>query len=113
MDNIWTTALLSNFYMTFDSGPTEHRLSSSEYGTIGIVIVAVIALIIAFAVIGSMKRKLNTARKLTNAQNYVKPHSLYLTVQEDRFLYTTETRHRVAQPNGSHGPAGGPMQKGR
>ena len=113
MDNTWITALLSNFYMTFDSGPTEHRLSSSEYGTIGLIIVAALALIIAFAVIGSMKRKLNTARKASNAQDYVKPHSLYLTIREDRFLYTTETRHRVAQQNGQQGPGRGPMQKGR
>ena len=113
MKNTWITALLSNFYMTFDSNPTEYRVSGSEYGTMGIIIVAVIALIVAFTVIGSMKRKLNTAKKATNARNYVKPNSLYLTVREDRFLYTTETRHRVAQQNGSHGPGRGPMQKGR
>ena len=113
MTNSWITALLSDFYMTFDSDSTDYYLSDSEYGTTGIIVVATIALIIALAVVSSMKRKLNTAKKISNAQNYVKPHSLYLTVREDRFLYTTETRHRVAQQNGSHGPARGPMQKGR
>ena len=77
-------------------------------GGFGLLIVAAIALIVAFAVVGSMKAKLRTARKQQGAAHYMRANSLDLLVRQDYYLYTNEQRRRIQQPQN-----GQPMQKGR
>ena len=77
-------------------------------GGFGLLIVAGIALIAAFAVVGSMKAKLKTARQQHGAAQYMRANSLNLFVRQDHFLYTSEQRRRIQQPQN-----GQPMQKGR
>ncbi len=63
----------------------------------------VIAVVIAFTVIGSMKAKMNTARKKTHAVNYLDGDSLNLRISNDRFLYENTTRTRKSQSSSSGG----------
>ena len=81
---------------------------SSENGSMGILIVLLIALVIAFAVVSYMKAKLQTAKKRHNAADYVQRNSLNLFVRQDHYLYTSEQRRRIQQPQNRQ-----PMQKGR
>ena len=85
-------------------------LPQGEGNATGLLIVAGIALVLALAVVGSMKAKLKTAKFQSDAAGYGLNETFQLSLREDRFLYTTETRHRIAQQNNN---TRAPMQKGR
>jgi|GEM_PF-6229037 len=92
------------------SGWTQSSSAEIRPETIGLIIVALIALLIALAVVNSMKAKLKTARHQGNAANYMRSNSLTLQVRQDHYLYTTEQRRRIPQNQNANR---GPMQKGR
>jgi len=68
-------------------------------------IVAVIGLIIAWAVTASMKKKHNTIRTAAAACNY--QQNFNLTERQDIFLYSNTTRVRIPEPTSSSGGGGG------
>jgi len=71
----------------------------------GVFVVAlIIALIVAWAVVASMKRKHNTIRTAAAAQNY--QHGFNLTERQDIFLYSNTTRVRI-ETESSGGGGGG------
>jgi len=95
-------------------GNEEYGYGNEEYGygyessfyfngTIFIV-VALIGLVIAFAVVGSMKKKHNTIRTAEVACNY--QLSFNLTERQDIFLYSNTTRVRKPEPT-THTSSGG------
>lgn len=116
MKTLLLLGLLSNFVPDYEADPqyyyqAEDTLTRGEANGIGLLIVAALSLIIALAVVGSMKAKLKTARHRQDADDYIRRNSLSLIVREDRFLYQTESRRRIetrSQPQGR-----GPIQKGR
>ncbi len=62
---------------------------------IGLLIVIVLALIIAFVVLNSLKAQLKTAKNRADAANYIREGSFELHVNQDRFLYETTQRRRI------------------
>lgn len=71
--------------------------AEAESGGIGfpIFIVIIIALIVAFIVLSCLKAQMKTAKHENLAMNYVRDGSFKLDVQQDLFLYQTETRQKV------------------
>ncbi|MDR2753845.1 MAG: TPM domain-containing protein [Oscillospiraceae bacterium] len=83
-----------------------------NYAPYILVITFVAALTVAWLVVASMKRKLNTAHARHEAQNYMQPGTFRLTQQQDLFLYSNTTRIRRPDPvdtnsSGGHGFGGG------
>lgn len=62
---------------------------------VGLIVVVVVALLVAFFVTASMKAKLKTATRQSHAANYVRKDSLVLDIKSDRFLYKTEQRRKI------------------
>ncbi|MBP5155558.1 MAG: TPM domain-containing protein [Clostridia bacterium] len=71
-----------------------------------LIIALVIALIIAFIAVNSMKSKLTSVKFADSANNYVRPGSLNLTESRDTFLYSAVTR-TVRQTESRSGGGGG------
>jgi len=69
------------------------------------ILVALIGLIIAFAVVSSMKKKHNTIRTAAVAQSY--QQNFNLTERQDIFLYSNTTRIRLPDPPTTSGGGGG------
>ena len=65
-----------------------------------------IALVMAWLIVRSMKRKLNTARPQAAAMNYMTQGSFRLTQQQDIFLYSNTTRTAKPQQTSSGGGGG-------
>ena len=65
-----------------------------------------LALLIAWLAVRSMKRKLNTARPQAAATSYMTQGSFRLTGQQDIFLYSTTTQTARAQESSSSGGGG-------
>ena len=63
---------------------------------IGVVVCFILALIIAFVVIGILKGQLKSVAAKTEADSYAGPDALTLTHQDD--VYTHTTRERVYSP---------------
>ena len=93
-------------YVLEEAGDAARTVLGSGVGRV--LIAAGVALLIAFLVVGRMKAKLKTARFRTDAADYVRKNSLLLSVRQDHFLYSTEQRRRIEQPQNRQ-----PMQKGR
>ncbi len=64
--------------------------------TVPLILAAIVALIISLVITGSMKAKMNTARKKTQAQNYIRQGSFRLDQSYDRF--TKEYTEREEKP---------------
>jgi hypothetical protein len=62
-----------------------------------IIMLAILALITAFAVVGSMQAKLKTASRRQSAENYVREDSFDLKVKQDCFLYKDIERKKIEQ----------------
>ena len=62
-----------------------------------ILILAILALIVAFAVVGSMTSKLKTAAHRSTASGYAEDNKLRLRVNKDHFLYETTTKKKIEQ----------------
>lgn len=60
-----------------------------------LLIAAVIALIAAFATIGSLTAQLKQATHQSAAGNYIRRGSFDLSIQYDRFLYENTTRRKI------------------
>ena len=69
------------------------------------VIALILALIIAWAVVASMKKKHNTIRIAAAAGNY--QHGFNLTERQDIFLYSNTTRMRLPEPTTTSSSGGG------
>jgi len=69
------------------------------------IIVALIGLVIAFAVVGSMKKKHNTIRTAAAAQSY--QQNFNLTERQDIFLYSNTTRVKIPDPPTYNSGGGG------
>ncbi len=61
-------------------------------GAMWLVVVAVPSLILAFIVVGCMKRKLKSVRPQPGANSYVRPGSMNVAYARDIFLYSHVTR---------------------
>ncbi|MCR5484505.1 MAG: TPM domain-containing protein [Clostridiales bacterium] len=86
----------------FDVGNTYK--TSGSYVSHELIAVG-IAVIVAFLVTNSMKNSMKTNRKKTEASNYVKPGSMYISESFDRFSYRNVSR--VAKPESSSSGGGG------
>jgi len=90
-----------DYYYGGDYG-SGYAYSGGFYFNMGLfIVVSLIGLIIAFAVVGSMKRKHNTIRTATTAQSY--QQAFNLTERQDIFLYSNTTRTRLPEPATSSG----------
>ena len=69
----------------------------------GLITVGIFALVIAFIMMRSKVRKMNTAVKSDYASNYMKPGSLNLTNSQDLFLYSHTSRVRIQTESRSSG----------
>ena len=76
-----------------------------------LLVALAIGAVIGFIVVTSMKAKLKSVRFQPEANNYLKPGSLNVTLAEEHFLYHTVTRTARPKNNsssgGSHGSGGG------
>lgn len=70
-----------------------HLMEQLGSGTM--LIAAVIALIAAFAVVGSMTAKLKQAFSRSGAEDYIRDNSFELNARSDQFLYATTTRRKI------------------
>lgn len=83
-----------------------------------LIISLLIALIIAFIVVGSMKKQLTSVKFADQANDYVRPGSLNLTESRDTFLYSAvtrtvrETESRSGGGGGSHTSSSGSSHGG-
>ncbi len=90
------------FGSAFAAGEVAETAAKESVFSVGfapILIVVVIALIIAFIVVGNMKAQLKTARHKTEASDYVRPGSFNLSVKQDYFLYRNVERRRIENTN--------------
>jgi len=62
-----------------------------------------VPLIIAFVVCSGWKSKMETAVEARCADQYIPAGGFNLTVQQDQFLYRTETRTKIEKPPSSSG----------
>lgn len=62
-----------------------------------LLILAILVLIAAFAVVGSMQAKLKMASHQQSAANYVREGSFELKVKQDCFLYKKVERKKIEQ----------------
>ena len=58
----------------------------------GVIVCFLIALVIAFIVIGVLKSQLKSVEIKTRADGYMGSDALKLQVREDRYTHTTKTR---------------------
>ena len=73
---------------------------------IWILISIAVGVVIAFIVVGSMKRKLHTVNMQAAANNYLKNGSLNITESNDIFLYSNVTKTAKPQDNDSNSGSG-------
>lgn len=71
-----------------------------------ILISIAVGVVIAFIVVGSMKRKLKTVNMQAAANNYLKDGSLNVTESNDVFLYSNVTRTPKPKDNDNDGGSG-------
>lgn len=76
---------------------------TSFFSLLRLVVALGIGALIALIVVGSMKAKLRSVRFQPEANNYLKPGSLNVTLAEEHFLYHTLTRTARPKNNGSGG----------
>ncbi len=81
----------ATFVLTSDSYDEDYDDDAPNY-FLAIVFGVVGGIIIAFVVTGSMKAKMNTARKKREAADYVRSGSFMLAQSYDRFLYENTTK---------------------
>lgn len=95
----WTlsTALLLTFAQIAraEAEPMERVASIFAIPGAYLLLLAILALIVAFAVVGRMKAKLKTATKKAYASQYIREGSFDLRIQSDRFLYETVQRRKI------------------
>jgi hypothetical protein len=94
----WTlaAAMLLRFGRAAAEGEAAEQAASifaiqGEY----LLILAIIALIVAFLVVGHMKAKLKTAARQVYASRYIREGSFDLAIQSDRFLYEDVNRRKI------------------
>jgi hypothetical protein len=104
-----TTALLLSYAQIAraEAEPMERAASIFAIPGAYLLLLAILALIVAFAVVGRMKAKLKTAAKQAYASRYIREGSFDLRVQSDRFLYETVQRRKIENKQQS-----GKAQKG-
>lgn len=73
---------------------------------IWILISIAVGVVIAFIIVGSMKRKLHTVNMQAAANNYLKNGSLNITESNDIFLYSNVTKTAKPQDNDSNSGSG-------
>lgn len=71
-----------------------------------ILISIAVGVVIAFIIVGSMKRKLHTVNMQAAANNYLKNGSLNITESNDIFLYSNVTKTAKPQDNDSNSGSG-------
>ncbi len=89
------------------SGSPFDTNSDPGYGKIGIPaklgITIILPVLIAFFVCGIWKRQMKTAVPARDARNYIPQNGFTMTVQDDRFLYRTETRRKIEKSSSGGG----------
>lgn len=88
-------------YNSSESTPTVSDYIKRE------IVLVVVALIIGFIVVTSMKRKMNTAVKQTRAGNYLKKDSFKITQGKEVFLYDTVSKVKKPEDNDNSRSSGG------
>ncbi len=96
-------------------GAEERAAEKAKNRSSAIAVISIVDIIIAFAMTGAKKRKMNTAVKSDYAANYMKPGSMKLTNSQDLYLYSHTTRTRIERDSsrssggssGGHGGRGG------
>ena len=100
-----------DYYYAFDAfiNDCEYYINGELYGypfdvEFSLIVAAIVGLIAAFIVTGSMKSQLKSVRARNEASSYVKQGSFKLTAQNDFFLYKTVRRTEKPQntSSGSH-----------
>ena len=86
--------------------------ASSAFNTGVFLVGLVAAALIAWADVAAMKKKMNTARKKTEACDYMRGDSFRLTQQQDTFLYSNTSRVRIDSGGGSSGGSSGGVRSG-
>ncbi len=87
---------LSAYATTMSDMEEDYDDDDSGSPFLAIVIGIVGGIIIAFVVTGNMVSKMNTARKKTEAANYIRQGSFIIGQSSDRFMY--ENTERTAKP---------------
>ena len=96
-------------YMAGTPVDTNNKLAEGSYSKpvpIGNILIVVIApLVVAFVVCEGFKRQMKTARKKTDANDFVDSRGLALSISRD--IYTHSTEHRQVIQSSSSGSRGG------
>ena len=96
---------------TYDDDYNYYYNSDDSYGNYFyfswpiFILVALVGLVIALAVVSSMKKKHNTIRAAAAAQNY--QQNFNLTERQDIFLYSNTTRVKIPEPTTYSSGGGG------
>ena len=72
-----------------------------------VLIAEAVAALIAFLIVGGMRRRMKTARPKNQAQDYIRPGSFALTNSADIYLYSHTTSRRIERDNNSGSSGGG------
>ena len=72
-----------------------------------LAIVIFVPLLTALIVCSVFKAQMKTAKEKTQANDYLVPQSLDLSIRDDIFTHRTETRTRIESDSGSRGGSGG------
>lgn len=92
--------------VSYDSGT--RAAASSPARTVLVVVLALgLGFLFSLIPLGVMKSKNNNVAKNAAASNYMRPGSLQLYRQDDRYVRTDTTRVRIENNNGSRGMGGG------
>ncbi len=69
----------------------------------GVVTSALLSLLIAWIVCSILKGRMKSAVLAADADNYVRPEAVQITLRDDRFSHTTTTRRRIERSGHSGG----------
>lgn len=98
--------LLDRFFLEGSKGKpfdVDHGYKSAGDYFVVFAGASVVGLVVAFAVVFSMKRKMKTSVMQPAAGQYVKNREFNLSVKEDRFLYSTVSKTAIPKDTGSSG----------
>ena len=85
----------------YGGGSSSSEDDDNPLGTV--LLIVVIATIIAFAVCGSLRKKMKSVAIKTNAQEFIAQNGVDLTVNEDNFSHITQTRVLIKTDDSSSG----------
>jgi uncharacterized protein len=95
------------FLVLESKGRNYNFLYETKAHTIFLVIAWLMALLIGFMAVRTMRAKMNTALPAKGADVYIVPGSMILTKQHDKFLYSTVTKSKRQSSSGGGGSRSG------